>query len=235
MDKVITHRKIRNGYIIGGIILVLLLMMGIFGMQYLPAIKSLVFPNAILSQSPSYRKPVAERTVADWIVIGAKEEVAKRVKYDASYQQIDYPNGDVEPNVGACTDVVIRALRKVGVDLQQRIYEDRKAHMILYPAVAGVTKPDPNIDHRRVASQIVYFQRFGLVLPVQYTSETKHTWQPGDVVCWRMPTGRLHTGILSDRMNRRGVPLVIHNAFRTIEDDALLRWTVIGHFRWVER
>jgi uncharacterized protein YijF (DUF1287 family) len=35
-------------------------------------------------------------------------------QYDPSYVKIAYPNGDVPANKGVCTDVIIRAYRKVG-------------------------------------------------------------------------------------------------------------------------
>lgn len=78
----------------------------------------------IAQPSPVEAIPVEDRVEADWIVIGAREEVVKGTRYDASYQSISYPGGDVSPDRGACTDVVIRALRRADIDLQQLIHED---------------------------------------------------------------------------------------------------------------
>lgn len=192
----------------------------------------LIYSDFSSFKSSVYQIPVAERTPADWIVIGAKEEVIKRVEYDAGYYQIDYPLGDVDPQFGACTDLVVRALRRAGFDLQQLIHEDMQANFQLYPSYWGLIKPDPNIDHRRVPNQMVFMQRFGQMLPLTYDQKTKNSWQPGDLVYWQMPCGDEHVGILSDRKNLRGIPLVIHNAYKTIEDDALLKWEIIGHYRY---
>ncbi len=213
------------------ILIVLFVLVGL-GVYFIPSVQSLIYPEITRIKSPAFQKPVDQRTVADWIVIGAKEEVIERVTYDASYQPISYPDGDVDPKVGACTDVVIRALRKAGYDLQQLIHEDMQANFEIYPNRWGATQPDSNIDHRRVPNQLVFFERYGIVLPTEYTEETKTTWQPGDIVYWKMSTGADHTGVISDLKNYNGVPLVIHNAFRTIEDDALLRWNIIGHVRF---
>lgn len=197
-----------------------------------PGVKSLVMAQSILQNSPTYQKPVAERTTADWVVIGAKEEVAHWVRYDASYRKIAYPEGDVSPKVGACTDVVIRALRKAGYDLQQLIHEDIEQNFHVYAAANGLIQIDSNIDHRRVPNQIVFFKRHGLELPIQFNDETKATWQPGDIVFWKMSHGQNHTGVISDKVNKHGVPLVIHNQFITMEEDVLLHWQITGHYRY---
>lgn len=225
-------RKKKILKVVGIIAVVLLLIIGAAIYYFYPGFVSLVFPGYTLKNSPVYKIPPEERTEYDWIVIGAREEVYNKVDYDAAYQSIDYPMGDVDPKVGACTDVIIRALRQAGHDLQQLIHEDMKANFELYPNRWGLTKPDPNIDHRRVPNQMVFLERYGTTLPTKYNQETKDTWQPGDIVYWKMPTGRDHTGIISDGKDRKGVPLVIHNAFRTIEDNALLRWEIKGHYRY---
>lgn len=214
------------------IIIIIIIFLGIGTILFVPGLQSLLYPHIVRYNSSTYQIPIEERSASDWIVIGAKEEVIKRVKYDASYQNLDYPMGDVESGVGACTDVVIRALRKAGYDLQELIHEDMKANFNLYPNRWGLTKPDFNIDHRRVPNQIIYFERFGTKLPKTYNEETKESWQSGDIVYWKMPSGLDHTGVISDRQDRSGIPLVIHNAFVTIEDDALLRWEIIGHYRY---
>lgn len=192
----------------------------------------LVYSDFTGFKSSVYQVPITERSFADWIVVGAKEEVIKRVKYDAGYYQISYPLGDVDPQIGACTDLVIRALRRAGLDLQELIHEDMRANFQLYPSRWGLTKPDPNIDHRRVPNQIVFMRRFGQTLPTEFDQQTKDSWRPGDLVYWRMSDGRDHVGVISDRTNLRGVPLVIHNAHITIEEDVLLKWEIIGHYRY---
>jgi uncharacterized protein YijF (DUF1287 family) len=177
------------------------------------------------------RKPVAKRTSADLILLGARSEVRNRVLYNASYQAIAYPGGDVHPDQGACTDVVVRAFRNAGVDLQQLIHEDMIENFHLYPTNYGLEKPDPNIDHRRVRNQMCFFDRFAQSLTLSVEGQLDQ-WQWGDVVYWRFPKGRLHCGIISDKTNRNGIPLVIHNGSVTKEVDCLMNWEIIGHYRF---
>lgn len=217
---------------VGVVILVLLIGVGVIAVCTVPGLKSLVTAKSILQNSSAYRKPATERTTADWVVIGAREEVAHWVRYDARYRKIAYPWGDVSPKVGACTDVVIRALRKAGYDLQQLVHEDIEQNFSVYAKANGLTQIDSNIDHRRVPNQIVFLKRHGLELPAEYNEQTKATWQPGDIVYWKMPGGGNHTGVISDQVNKNGVPLVIHNQFITLEGDVLLQWQIIGHYRY---
>lgn len=188
-------------------------------------------PSGDSGPSPVERKPAQQRTVADTILLGARDEVKKGVRYDASYQVIAYPGGDVPPDRGACTDVVIRAFRDAGFDLQQLIHEDMKEHFSLYPQSYGLVRPDKNIDHRRVRNQMRYFERFGKSLTLEVDGRSGE-WQWGDVVYWRFSDGQLHCGIISDRTSRRGIPLVIHNGSVTREEDCLTDWEIIGHYRY---
>ncbi len=167
------------------------------------------------------------------ILAGAKSQIGTH--YDASYQTIAYPMGDVAASKGACTDVVIRALRNAGFDLQKRIHDDMTARFNAYPKTWGLDAPNPNIDHRRVPNQIVYFAKYGRELPLSTSRENLKSWQVGDIVYWNTGNAdntRLHTGIVSDTRDWRGLPYVIHNGSICIEDDALDRWPIIGHFRF---
>lgn len=85
----------------------------------------------------------------------------QNVRYDPAYFSIDYPNGDVPADKGVCTDVVIRAYRKMGIDLQKGVHEDMLAHFNVYPKIWGLSRPDKNIDHRRVPNLMVFFKRYG--------------------------------------------------------------------------
>jgi uncharacterized protein YijF (DUF1287 family) len=185
----------------------------------------------IAQPSPVEAIPVEDRVEADWIVIGAREEVVKGTRYDASYQSISYPGGDVSPDRGACTDVVIRALRRADIDLQQLIHEDMTYNFAVYPQKWGLIRPDPNIDHRRVPNQMTFFQRHGLSLTCEVEGHLDE-WQWGDIVYWRFNNGEEHCGVISDRKHRSGRPLVIHNAGIAVEEDCLERWEIIGHFRY---
>ena len=167
------------------------------------------------------------------ILAGAKSQIGTR--YDASYQTIAYPMGDVAASKGACTDVVIRALRAAGFDLQKRVHDDMSARFNAYPTTWGLDAPNPNIDHRRVPNQMVYFAKYGRALPLSTTGNALQSWQVGDIVYWNTGNSgntRLHTGIVSDTRDWRGLPYVIHNGSICIEDDALDRWPIIGHFRF---
>jgi uncharacterized protein YijF (DUF1287 family) len=167
------------------------------------------------------------------IVARARLEVDRGVTYDSSWFQLGYPNGDPAPDKGVCTDVVIRALRTTGVDLQKLVHEDILRRPAAY---ATVTRPDRNIDHRRVSPILVYLRSYATALPRTFDEPSLASWQPGDVVVWAFhPCPSCtpdHVGIISDRMGSRGIPLVLHNIGPTpSEDDRLDAFTVLGHFR----
>ena len=68
----------------------------------------------------------------DKIVAGARAQIG--IGYDPAYVKLAYPGGDVAKNTGVCTDVVIRALRATGRDLQKLMHEDMAKHFSLYPS-----------------------------------------------------------------------------------------------------
>ncbi len=154
-----------------------------------------------------------------------------QVVYDPSYFGIDYPNGDVPAGKGVCTDVVIRAYRKLGIDLQQLVHEDMKAHFEEYPDNWGLSKPDPNIDHRRVPNLMCFFSRFGQEL---IKSNNSGDYKPGDIVCWSLGGGITHIGILvKERSCDKKRPLVVHNiGGGQVVEDVLFNYTIIGHYRF---
>jgi uncharacterized protein YijF (DUF1287 family) len=185
--------------------------------------------------SPEAASPVAARPAAESspIVARARLEVARGVTYDPAWFPIGYPNGDPAPDVGVCTDVVIRSLRTTGIDLQSLIHEDILRRPSAYTTVQ---RPDRNIDHRRVAPMLTYLRAHAESLPRTFDQAALSTWEPGDVVVWAFRACPAcspdHVGIVSDRVGPRGVPLVLHNIGpRPSEDDRLDAWTVLGHFR----
>jgi hypothetical protein len=184
-----------------------------------------------LPPSPVESIPADQLKTPDLILLGARAEAVNGTRYDASYQVMSYPGGDVAPDRGACTDVVIRAFRRAGIDLQALIHQDMRDRFSEYPQLWGLKGPDANIDHRRVPNQMAYFKRHGQTLSVENHSD-ETLWQWGDVVYWRFSNGLEHCGIVSDRRNEEGIPLVIHNASVCREEDALLRWEIIGHYRY---
>ena len=192
---------------------------------------NLPIPPELIGESPVEAIPEEERQVSDLILLGARQEARQGTRYDASYASIKYPGGDVPSDRGACTDVVIRAFRNAGIDLQQLIHEDMKKDFNSYPPKWGLTKPDSNIDHRRVPNQIQFFKTYGESLTLEVEGHLDE-WKWGDVVYWRFADGRDHCGIISDRTTRSGIPLVIHNAGLAREENSLLRWEITGHFRY---
>lgn len=154
------------------------------------------------------------------------------VIYDPSYYSIDYPNGDVPLGRGVCSDVVIRAYRLVGIDLQKEIHEDMKSHFKLYPQKWGLSKPDSNIDHRRVPNLMKYFTRFGITKPISLDS---NDYQPGDIVCWDLGGGITHIGIVSDKKSSdKKRYLIVHNiGSGQVYEDCLFRFRIIGHYEYV--
>jgi uncharacterized protein YijF (DUF1287 family) len=170
--------------------------------------------------------PVAARVVAS-----AVGQVGVTRTYDPVYVRIPYPGGDVPADRGVCSDVVVRAFRAVGVDLQKEVHEDMRANFRAYPKRWGLKRPDPNIDHRRVANLMTFFERKGKSLPV--TSDPAR-YRPGDVVAWELDTGQLHIGIVTD-LGVEGSPnrAVAHNIGSGAQvEDVLFSWRVIGHYRY---
>lgn len=160
----------------------------------------------------------------------AESIVDQSIIYDPQYFTIDYPNGDVPKDKGVCTDVVIRSFRKIGIDLQQEVHEDMRAHFSLYPQIWGRSSPDPNIDHRRVPNLMTYFSRKGYTKTI---TQNKADYHPGDIVAWRLPAGQTHIGIVSREPNDEGTHyLVVHNIGNgQVLEDCLFRFTIIGHYR----
>jgi uncharacterized protein YijF (DUF1287 family) len=164
------------------------------------------------------------------IVVGAKQQIGKTLIYDSGYTTLSYPNGDLPIIRGVCSDVIIRALRFTGHDLQALVHQDMKGHFSAYPKIWRLKSTDRNIDHRRVPNLETYFSRRGLSLPVTQRAED---YRAGDIVSWRLDNGLPHIGIVSDRKNQRGVPYIIHNiGLGAREDDDLFSWKIIGHYRY---
>ncbi len=162
-------------------------------------------------------------------VDAAHAQTRHLVLYDSGYTRIPYPNGDVAPERGVCADVIIRAYRAIGIDLQRLVHEDMTAHFDLYPKKWGLKTPDPNIDHRRVPNLRVFFSRFGQSLPV---SRDPSGWKPGDLIT-NQPSGP-HIAIVSDRLAPgTDRPIVIQNiGWGVREDDQLLSYPITGHYRY---
>ncbi len=165
------------------------------------------------------------------VVAAAHEQLDQTLYYDPSYQRLAYPGGDVPLDRGVCTDVIIRAFRKADVDLQVLVHDDMKAAFSAYPQHWGLSRPDPNIDHRRVPNLMRFFERKNKALPL---SRDPAGYLPGDVVAWRLPGGRLHIGIVSNTHTtdaRRY--LLVHNIGAGAKlEDILFAYEIIGHYRY---
>lgn len=158
------------------------------------------------------------------LAASARSLTAQRVVYDPAYYVIPYPAGDVPHGKGVCTDVVIRAYRALGIDLQKAVHEDI---LKVRSAYHRVQRPDANIDHRRVPNLMVFFSRHGRSLSRQPADSL---YGAGDVVCWDLGGGVLHTGIVVLQGAR---PWIVHNiGAGQVLENCLFRWTVIGHYRY---
>jgi uncharacterized protein len=166
------------------------------------------------------------------LVTAARQQVGVTLIYDGSYRPLSYPGGDVPLERGVCTDVVIRALRTArSLDLQKSLHEDMQAHWSAYPHPRswGLAQPDANIDHRRVPNLMTWFKRGGHEVPL---TRAPQDYLPGDIVAWDLGAHILHIGIVSDRHSVAGVPLIVHNiGAGAQEEDILLRFSIIGHYR----
>ena len=163
------------------------------------------------------------------LVDAAMDRLSHNVIYDGSYRRIVYPNGDVPDHLGVCTDLVVRAYRAVGIDLQQAVHEDMKANFPAYPKIWGHSGPDANIDHRRVPNLMTFFSRFG---HEKLISTHAADYKPGDLVTWDLGSGLRHIGIVIDQLSRDSLrPLIVHNIGAGQEiSDCLFNFKIIGHY-----
>ncbi|MFZ5484053.1 MAG: DUF1287 domain-containing protein [Pseudomonadota bacterium] len=174
----------------------------------------------------------AAEDFAKSLVAAARARTLMPEAYDGSYRTMAYPMGDVPDDRGVCTDVVIRAYRKVNLDLQVLVHEDMRKHFAHYPKLWGLTRPDRNIDHRRVPNLQTFLQRAGASLPI---SREAQDYRAGDLVTWMLPGHLPHIGLVSDRQAPgRSWPLIIHNiGAGTTEEDILFKFPITGHYRFI--
>lgn len=185
----------------------------------------LVGTHAVSGQGRAVDERYASRLVA-----AAMEQTRTSVTYDGSYRRIAYPGGDVPAGIGVCADVIIRAYRQVGVDLQVKVHEDMRRAFEVYPRIWGLRKPDPNIDHRRVPNLRTYFRRAGAERAV---STSASSYRPGDLVTWTVPRNLPHIGIVASEVAPSGRHMVVHNIGRGPElEDMLFQFPITGHYRY---
>jgi uncharacterized protein YijF (DUF1287 family) len=182
-------------------------------------------PN-VSAQAPQPGEERAARLVA-----AAMEQTTQPVVYDGSYRRIRYPGGDVPAGIGVCTDVVIRAYRRIGIDLQVEVHRDMLRAFRAYPRLWGLARPDANIDHRRVPNLQTFLRRAGAERGLSRSAED---YRAGDLVTWRLPGNLPHIGIVSDRRwPTSRSPAVVHNIGRGPRlEDVLFAYPITGHYRY---
>lgn len=191
---------------------------------------SVVTPDTATSEKPP-RNEIASPEIRK-VLESAQEQIRTTREYTQRYFVIPYPNGDVPPETGACTDVIIRSFRKAGIDLQKEVHEDMRVNFSAYPKKWGLARTDPNIDHRRVPNLQTFFTRKGKSLPVTNDSAN---YKPGDVVIWDLDgKGMTHIGLVSNVWNEQTKRFsIIHNIGGGVNlEDRLFEWKVTGHYRY---
>jgi uncharacterized protein len=174
--------------------------------------------------------PASHEQFTKQLVAAAVARAQVQVRYSGEYVKIDYPNGDVPADTGACTDEIVRIYRAVGIDLQKEVHEDMAAHLAEYPIHGRRT--DTNIDHRRVPNLMVFFGKYGERLSTARTSE----FRPGDIVAWDLDGKHTHIGMVVDQRNWMGRYKVLHNVGEGPKiEDVLFDWKMIGHYRYYGR
>jgi uncharacterized protein YijF (DUF1287 family) len=175
------------------------------------------------------------KTFEDKLAAAAISIVDPTIDYDPSYFSIKYPNGDIPKNKGVCTDVIIRAYRKLEIDLQKDVHEDMKANFSKYPNLKkwGMTKTDTNIDHRRVPNLEVFFERKGIKLAI---SENAKDYKSGEIVTWIINGKLPHIGIITNKKSNDGKRnLIVHNIGNgQVLEDCLFRYKIVSHFKYVK-
>lgn len=173
-----------------------------------------------------------QASFSERLVESALERTQHLVVYEGSYRNIDYPMGDVPENIGVCTDVIVRSYRALGLDLQQLVHEDMTAHFDEYPDIWGLTRPDTNIDHRRVPNLERFFERHGEALAISHNPED---YQPGDIVSWRLEGGFPHIGIVTNKKSADGERYkIVHNiGLGPKLEDVLFSYPIVGHYRYL--
>jgi len=153
----------------------------------------------------------------------------QNVTYDSKYYNIEYPNGDIPKDKGVCTDVIIRAYRKLGIDLQKEVHEDMILNFDKYPKNWGLKNTDTNIDHRRVPNLMTFFSRHGETKSI---TSNPADYLPGDIVTWDLGGGIPHIGIvINKKSSDNNRFLVVHNIGNGQEiSDCLFSFKITGHY-----
>jgi uncharacterized protein YijF (DUF1287 family) len=180
-----------------------------------------------VAQRPVLATAPQQQDLRQRLAAAAFAQVGVTSSYDPAYIRLAYPGGDVPMDRGVCSDVVVRAFRQVGWDLQRCLHEDMAANFTAYPTRWGLKRPDANIDHRRVLNLMTWFDRQGWSVPV---TESRADYLAGDIVAWDLGRGLTHIGAVVP--DGQGRPLIVHNIGQGAQhEDVLFAWTQIGHYR----
>ncbi len=163
--------------------------------------------------------------IAVRLVAAARAQVGVTTVYDPAYVTLDFPGGDIDRTRGVCTDVLIRAFRDgLGIDLQSAVNRDMRSAFRSYPQTWGLSRPDRNIDHRRVGNLRRLFERAG--------AEVTDGYLAGDIVSVMLPGNLPHIMVVSDVAGATGQPMVLHNiGAGAQEEDRVGEYPVTGHYR----
>lgn len=183
-------------------------------------------PSPVAQSLPPNASPQLKQ-----LIDAAIEQSKITTGYDPAWVKIDYPNGDVPRETGVCSDVIVRAFRKAGMDLQKEVHEDMNRAWSEYPKKWGAGGRDTNIDHRRVLNLMTYFNRQGKSRPI---TNDRADYLPGDVVAWDLSDGLEHIGIVTNLSSEPDKHyLIVHNIGSGARvEDVLLTWKIIGHYRY---
>jgi uncharacterized protein YijF (DUF1287 family) len=209
----------------------------LFALVILLASLSCQKPQLVLRPTAGSPPPVVTKPLADKAppqltqIISAIEQTTVTTGYDPAYVGIEYPNGDVAPETGVCSDVVVRAFRKAGIDLQKEVHEDMGRAWEEYPKRWGASGRDTNIDHRRVGNLRTYFERQGKARPI---TADRGQYLPGDIVSWDLGNKVDHIGIVVNVWSEQSNGyLIVHNIGSGARmEDVLLNWEITGHYRY---
>ncbi|MGC4001240.1 MAG: DUF1287 domain-containing protein [Anaeromyxobacter sp.] len=194
-----------------------------------PLLLTLAAAALLPALAAAQARPADRAAFTRRLVAAAVARTQVKVRYVPDYVGIPYPGGDVPAGTGVCTDEIIRIYRAVGIDLQREVHEDIVRNRAAYPRVSG--RPDTSIDHRRVPNLMAFLDRHGEPLA---RSDDPTDYRPGDLVTWDLAAG--HIGMVVDRKDPSGRPLILHNVGRgPMIEDALFAWPITGHWRYAGR
>ncbi len=185
----------------------------------------------LLGMLSAQSSPAARQDFVARLVAAAEARDGLPVRYVTAYVRIPYPGGDVPAGTGVCTDEIIRVYRAVGVDLQKEVHADMSRHFSAYPKRWGLSRPDSNIDHRRVPNLQAFFARQGEALRIPRNGAD---YSPGDLVTWDLGGGVPHIGIVVSRKAPGGTRyMLLHNIGPGPKvEDVLFAWKITGHYRY---